>query len=78
MAKFYKGAKEIAQKIATILWCFYLYLFHWWIFGIFALILSGFTKRDYFQWYDKIVTDFIRWSEDTMEEWRENYEDEWL
>lgn len=71
---FWRSAKELAQRIIEVVWLCYLYLIHWWLGGIVAMLLSIFTKRETYDWYERIVLDFTRWSEDKISEWDEHSE----
>lgn len=71
---FWRSAKELAQRIIEVLWLTYLYLIHWWLGGIVAMLLSLFSRRDTYYWYELIVLDFTRWSEDRISEWDEHSE----
>ena len=71
---FWRSAKELAQRIIEVIWLCYLYLIHWWLGGIVAMLLSLFSRRDTYYWYELIVLDFTRWSEDRISEWDEHSE----
>jgi hypothetical protein len=70
-----KRTAHFAVKLVEVFYRIYLYFFHLIIGSFVCFLLSMLTKREFFDWFDKIVNGFIDWSEDRMEDIDEWFSD---